>query len=398
MALLETKNYFKTTADFELGMANHQRETDYFMVKDDAKKPDGLVVYVPGFGEDGKGNYAEVFCRKMALNYNLAAITVNYHCRFCRKVKEEYIAYETEDISKIEKLFLRHQQPFQGATVAEGVQALNQYLASSNQTENISATLLPEKNEYQNGGILQALDIINAVEDALKNYPDIPHNNIILVGSSYGGYIANMATKIAPRTFRAVFDNSSWVHPNYTYLVGREINLAEVSVARHSNITTVFYVKSAWTLKTNLPNTFDENRFEIRDFTEKQLSEMLAENLQTFYYFVHAENDYIASTEDKINLVKTMVKKGINVYLAVMGKEDIDGKYVKNAEHSMGLSMLELFARGYTEIKDHKVSKETDFDLGSKITYPVKDYQYVFDYSEFPIKAYTKAYYAEDKS
>ena len=390
MAFLETKNHFKTTADFELGMANHQRETDYFMVKDDAKKPDGLVVYVPGFGEDGKGNYAEVFCRKMALNYNLAAITVNYHCRFCRKVEEEYIAYETEDIFKIEKLFLRHQQPFQGATVAEGVQALNQYLASSNQTESISATLLPEKNEYQNGGILQALDIINAVEDALKNYPDIPHNNIILVGSSYGGYIANMATKIAPRTFRAVFDNSSWVHPNYTYLVGREINSAEVSAARHSNITTVFYVKSAWTLKTNLPNTFDENRFEIRDFTEKQLSEMLAENLQTFYYFVHAENDYIASTEDKINLVKTMVKKGMNVYLAVMGKEDIDGKYVKNAEHSMGLSMLELFARGYTEIKDHKVSKETDFDLASKITYPVKDYQYVFDYSEFPIKAYTE--------
>lgn len=390
MAFLETKNHFKTTADFELGMANHQRETDYFMVKDDAKKPDGLVVYVPGFGEDGKGNYAEVFCRKMALNYNLAAITVNYHCRFCRKVEEEYIAYETEDIFKIEKLFLRHQQPFQGATVAEGVQALNQYLASSNQTESISATLLPEKNEYQNGGILQALDIINAVEDALKNYPDIPHNNIILVGSSYGGYIANMATKIAPRTFRAVFDNSSWVHPNYTYLVGREINSAEVSAVRHSNITTVFYVKSAWTLKTNLPNTFDENRFEIRDFTEKQLSEMLTENLQTFYYFVHAENDYIASTEDKINLVKTMVKKGMNVYLAVMGKEDIDGKYVKNAEHSMGLSMLELFARGYTEIKNHKVSKETDFDLGSKITYPVKDYQYVFDYSEFPIKAYTE--------
>lgn len=59
------------------------------------------------------------------------------------------------------------------------------------------ASLLPGNNEYQNLGILASLDVLNAISDAVDRY-DLDFDNIIITGSSYGGYIANLVTKIAP--------------------------------------------------------------------------------------------------------------------------------------------------------------------------------------------------------
>ncbi len=392
MSLTESEIKYKTTADFELGFANHKRETTYSMVEP-AKKSVGLVVYIPGFGKDLSGNYAEVFCQKIAEKYSLTAISVDYHCKFSRNTDESSIHYEAEDIAQIEKLFLAHKQPFQGSTVAEGVQILNKYLADTNQQAKISATLLPGKNEYQNAGVLQALDIINAVEHVLLNNPNIPAENVILIGSSYGGYIANMATKIAPNTFRAVFDNSSWASPHLTYIVGREVGACELSLKLHSNITTGFYVRSAWVFQKGLTNSFDANRYEIRNFSSGQLEEMFSKGLKTYYYFVHAESDNIASTEQKVNMAKKMTSLGLNVHMEVLGKEDVDGVYVKNINHGMNLSMLTLFDKAYSKLKmieNDKKDTKNDFSLKSKHIYKMDDYQYVFDYKSFPVKAYTE--------
>lgn len=49
---------FATTGDFELGLGHAPRETDYTIYHPD-KAPKGLVVFVPGFGEDA-GGYRQV--------------------------------------------------------------------------------------------------------------------------------------------------------------------------------------------------------------------------------------------------------------------------------------------------------------------------------------------------
>jgi len=383
MSTLE-KVSFPTTPDFELGMEHCSRQTDYLIALPE-KPAKGLVVYIPGFGEDA-GGYREVFCKKVAEKYGLAAMTVDYHCFYSRPQTQDSTVYEAEDVALIEKLFMKHQLPFSGSSVAEGVEALNTYLGKNDLKEEITATLKPGKGEYQNGGVMQALDIINAVGHAVQKYA-ISSENIILIGSSYGGYIANLASKLAPSTFRAVFDNSSWATPHFGYVVGREHGFSEFKKNMHSHIMTKFFLRSAWTLKKGLPNTFDGKRFHIRAFTEQQIALLAQYQPETYYYFIHADKDTVAITEDKINMAKNMINHQFKVHMEVIEKADVDGQYIKTINHGMNLSMLTFFDKAYLHIQDHKTALNNDFTRQSLIAYDSSECCYEFDFSTLPVKA-----------
>ncbi len=376
---------FATTPDFELGFEHCARQTEYRLAMPDGD-PQGLVVYIPGFGEDA-GDYRDVFSQKIAQQHHLAAMTVDYHCFYSRPDDlQQALVFEAEDVALIEKLFISQNLPFEGSSPQEGLQALNRHLVEIDKSAQITATIKPGKEEYQNGGVMQALDIINAVEHALKNNPHIPAENIILVGSSYGGFIANLASKFAPNTFRAVFDNSSWATPHFGYVVGREYGLSEFNHQLHSHISVQCYVRSAWTLKKNLPNTFDGKRFYVRGFTTEQIAELAKYQPQTFYYFIHAENDTVASTESKIQMAREMIQHGMQVQMEVIEAADVDGQYIKTIEHGMDLSMLTFFSKAYQYIAGYQPETVNDFAKQSIIHYPSAECVYEFDFSSFPVK------------
>lgn len=383
----EAWHSFPSTGDFELGLGNITRSTQYFLVKPEREheKLEGLVVYIPGFGSDA-GDYRFHFCRKIAEQYGYAAMTVDYHCLFCRPETPDKVDFEPQDIKEIEKLFLKYDLPFQGKTVQEGLDFLNTYLVEHNLTVQVTATILPEKEEYQSGGMLQALDIINAVEHAIQ-HEAIPSDNIILVGSSFGGYIANLAAKLAPNTFSAVMDNSSWAYPNYAYVVGRECNQHEFSQRWQSNVLTRLFVKTPWTLKKGFPFTFDENRTNIRSFSPEQVAQQGQYSSPTQYIFVHSETDQVAQTGQKIQMAESMIQVGMNVHMEVYGQKDVDGNYVKNLNHGMDLSMLTFFEKALPAITLNDVGKKTDFVRQSQICYDSHQYRYCFDFSSFPVKA-----------
>ena len=387
MLTSQQKVTFATTPDFELGFEHGSRQTDYFISLPENKAQSqlqGLVVYIPGFGDDA-GDYRHVFCKKVAEQFGLAALTVDYHCFYSRPKNPESTVYEPEDIALIEKLFLTFKLPFSGNTVEEGLDFLNAYLVKSKQAAQITATLLPGKNEYQNGGVMQALDIINAVGHALQTQ-NISADNVILVGSSYGGYIANLASKFAPKTFRAVFDNSSWANPHFGYIVGREKGFAEFTSCRHSHIQTYFFLRSAWTLNKGLPNTFDGKRFHVRAFSQAQIAQFALYQPDTYYYFIHAENDEVAITEDKVQMARQMIAHNLPVQMEVIEAADVDGRYIKTIGHGMDLSMLTFFERAYTHIQTHQISLENDFNQQSVVRYDSAECCYQFDFSSLPVK------------
>ena len=376
---------FETTGDFELGMAGFKRKTDYHLYLP-SQAPQGLVIFIPGFGQEA-GDYREIFCQKIAQEFNFATLLVDYHCFFARPSIEQGLSFEKEDIAQIEKLFLVHQQPMQGKTPQEGLGFFNEYLKQKGMTVEVNATLKPLKNEYQNGGVMAALDILNAVDHVLCSNPEIPPDNVILVGASNGGYIANLASKFAPKTFRAVFDNSSWALPNFIYIVGREYGVPEFKEKLYSHVDVRYFTKTAWTLSPNLPNTFDGKRFHIRAFTDPQIEHWAKYNTQTFFYFVHAQEDLIAPTEPKIQMATTMLQQGMNVHMEVMSEGDVDGSYVKNLSHGMNLSMLTMFKKAYHQLGDHRPKQSNDFKENSVVSYPSDNCIYEFDFSTKPISA-----------
>lgn len=366
----EQQVIFDTSSDFEFGL-HGKRQTEYFVFNSTYK--DGLIVYIPGFGED-LGEYSKVFCAKASKKYHMAALTLNYFCIGSRGTTGAGVEVFNSERDKVKSAYLEL-----GGEGEASLEKLSELLVKYDAEIILKGAFIPTKNEYQNFGILAAIDIVNAIKDAIKRF-DLNDENVILVGSSYGSYLANLVTKIYPGLVRAVFDNSSWALPNLKYAVGTELGLPEGIHKAYPGITLHLNVKSPWTLKPGLPNSFNGDRLEIRAFTQNQLSQMLNQGGQdTFYFFYHAEYDDVANTEDKIEMAKNMAELGYrNVVMNVLSESDIDGKFIKTMKHGMGMSMLSFFDVAYDYLLQINPTFNSNKELKQTV-YRLNDTDYFFD-------------------
>ena len=377
---------FKSNNDFELGKSKKKRICQYKIYNKNSNK--GIVVYIPGFGDD-LGNYAEVFCQKTAKKYNFATMCVQYFCMSSRPNVGAEIKFEIAEHLGLKKLISEH-----GGTpcgeINKDLGELNKICKLQNKQVSISASLIPQNGEYQNFGVLPALDILNAIRDAIKQF-SLNVDNIILVGSSYGGYIANLVTKFSPGYIRSVFDNSSWAKPNLNYIVGRELQSAEFNAKLSDNIQLRLCVKSPWTIVTGLPNSFEKSRVHIRSFDHNQLNMMAEQGAKesTYYCFYHSGSDSgIAPAHEKIEMAKNMMELGFNVQMEIVEESDVDGAFIKNLSHGLGMSMIKYFDMCFNYIEEH----QNNFNSKSQniVSYIFEDCIYQFDLRKHPIQATIK--------
>lgn len=362
--------------DFEFN-SNLKREIAYY-IDLPLKKIKGLVVYIAGFGEDA-GEYRKKFSSYIVDKFSMACLTVDYHCFFSRPSNGGKI--------NIEPGVLKLLQTLTGCTNNESIDTILAKVSEMNTGRKepvvIPGLIYPDKNEYQNFGILPALDHIYAINDVLTKYPNIPRK-IYAIGSSYGGYIANLISKFAPCTLNAVFDNSSWAKPNLNYVIGRDKGIAEFMLYHSPQIQISLNVLSPWSQYLFMPNGFDHDRFIVRSFPRQHLKTMKEiGGLKTIYKCIHAENDFIANTGDKNLLVQDMKAEGFNVDFKVYTQKDIDGTYIKNLNHGMGVSMRRFFEICYHEIKkDVKEESHVDYDFKHCFEFICKSQKYIVNYED----------------
>lgn len=323
--------------DAELGLCGERRV--HYRIYGAEQAGAGIVVYIPGFGGD-LGAYTQVFCEKVATQHGMAALCVDYFCMRSRpSVGAEISLLETDRARALTLL---------GLPADTDEAALLQGLARFQPDDplRLRGLLLPPDGAYQNFGVMAALDILNAIEDALRRY-DGNRDNLILVGSSYGGYLAQMVNKLRPGYLRALFDNSSWAEPNLAYVVGQDIGAAEYQLTLSGGVELALCVRSPWRMVAGHPQEFDADAFIIRSFTTSQLDQMAAQGgRETFCLMVHAANDTIAPTEAKLAMARAMLARGFNAELILFDESSIDGVFIRNMEHGMGLSMLQFFEQG----------------------------------------------------
>lgn len=365
---------FETTNDFELDPNGIARESEYKICN--ISTGNGLVVYIPGFGGD-LGGYTDTFCQKISEKYpEYAAASVDYFCMRSRPQVGGEVYFEHEDQIKSNTLNLPQ---------SDILSTIYKRHKMVTKPTFFTAGLNPPNGEYQNFGIMAAIDVINACVHAIHKF-NLDPNNVILVGSSYGGYVANLVTKIAPGFIRAVFDNSSWANVNLNYVVGRELNAAEFTLNFTDNLHLNLFVKSPWTLKSGLSNSFANEKIAIRNFGYSDLMRMIElGGDRTCYLFYHAMNDKVADTNEKMDMARNMIQLGFMVSMEVFEEQDIDGEFIKSLEHGMGLSMLTFFEKGIDFINSvnrsfcHKSNSISIYEYGTK--------QYKFDLTSFPLKA-----------
>ncbi|MGE5380677.1 MAG: DUF2920 family protein [Methylocystaceae bacterium] len=240
-----------------------------------------------------------------------------------------------------------------------------------------------ESEEYNSFGFLPALDHLMVLGRLLKD-EEFNHQRIMVLGTSYGGYIGQLMGKFAPNTFAVIIDNSGFSRTRLGDLLTKELwkygNL--IRLGPNNEVNVFFSHNYPWTIYDETsPYYFSDACRCIRSL----LHEKHRLKSSTRYYVFHSvcDND-IAPIADKDKVVEQL-KRYNSIFYKRVTAEDIDGRLFKNLEHGMDASLKGIFnyvadlerAKGYDfnqeGIDDFKAAHTFCFSCGLK--------DYIFEYN-----------------
>lgn len=164
--------------DVELGIKRSSL-LEFKLSYEDSKEIEAIIFIVPGLGDDADINYREHLAEFVASEFNVAVASVNYHCignrpqtgstffmdEFDRKILSQECQKIgvglTGDMSALENFDKMYQ--FLTNLDSHITQCKQNGSLSYEFIMHLPLTLAPTKNEYQNYGIMQAQDLINAL-------------------------------------------------------------------------------------------------------------------------------------------------------------------------------------------------------------------------------------------
>ncbi|WP_103583341.1 DUF2920 family protein [Campylobacter concisus] len=384
--------------DIELGI-KRSSPLSFYSCYDNVKDAKALLVIIPGLGEDSDLGYRANLIRTMAETYDVACISVDYHCIGNRPQLGAKFGLDDIDreILTRELLSIGINLPIDLKSIDchEKVDLLLKFLSKEITIRkergilpadfrlNASITMVPTKNEYQNFGVMQAMDVLNAVLYTKKyiNNAKFEHLPVIMVGSSHGGYLAHMCAKIAPWLVDAVIDNSSYAIFLWRLIgFGKEINFTNYfcfgTDTLYQNLYIYFFDKTYWTLNEKSPYYFIDAREEIRNILNLDHLNVQSSYKKPIYVSYHCICDKeIAPAKDKIELYEALKKLKFDATLHMVKDEsEVDGKFIKSITHGMGMSYKLLLQKELPSMmekilsqKNKKSSKSIEYKCGDTI-------------------------------
>lgn len=175
---------------------------------------------------------------------------------------------------------------------------------------------------------------------------------VIMIGSSHGGYLAHLAAKFAPWLISGVIDNSSYAKFLWRLIgFGKEIDFTKY----YCFGTAIFFKhihiycsdKTFWTSNSSSNNFFSIPRRMIRYILEPNHIENQANYPKPYYASYHSFYDKeIAPPDEKLELYKYLKQFDFDAELHMIKNPDqIDGKFIKNLDHGMGMSIKTLISK-----------------------------------------------------
>ena len=387
--MIQHKSYeITSTDDIELNI-KRESKLEFKISFDETKEMKALFVYITGIRGADYAGYEEHLAEFVVKEFEVAVLRVDYHCIGFRTQTGATFYMDKRDkelfLRSIEGIisppsFLKDKDILEQEQVLElcaWLDSLVKYLKNQNKIAKkdyllpIFLGLQPTKNEYNNFGIMQALDIINAIYFVRKNSAEFKlakTPKTLLFGTSHGGYLGFLCAKFAPWLIDAVVENSGYVvAPFRFYGLGKDLDYfkdREVEVNWFENIVLCTFTKTHFTANTNSPNFFCKARLDIRNpLNESQLKTQAKHQNKPIFVSYHSVRDELDSAQNKEKFFEILQNSGFDASLRVVKDEsEIDGKFIKNLEHGMGMSMKSLIkkelppllARHFTHEKDEK--------------------------------------------
>ena len=387
--------------DVELGI-KRSSALSFYACYDDVKEAKALLVIIPRLGEDSDSGYRTHLMKTMVESYDVACISVDYHCIGNRPQLGAKFGLDDIDCAILTKelasIGINLPIDLKSIDCHEKVDLLLKFLSQEITLRKesgvlpddfrlkASITMVPTKNEYQNFGVMQALDVLNAVLYTKKyiNSAKFEHLPVIMVGSSHGGYLAHMCAKIAPWLVDAVIDNSSYAIFLWRLIgFGKEIDFTNYfcfgTDTLYQNLYLYFFDKTHWTLNEKSPYYFIDAREEIRNILNLDHLNVQSSYKKPIYVSYHCINDKeTAPAKDKTELYEALKKLKFDATLHMVKDEsEVDGKFIKSLTHGMGMSYKLLLQRELPAVLE-KILSQKSKNSSKSIEYKCGDLIYKF--------------------
>ncbi|ECK8371370.1 DUF2920 family protein [Campylobacter coli] len=387
--------------DVELGIKRTSK-LEYRISYDDEKDLKAIVFVIGGYGANANIYFLDSYRSYIAKNFDVVAVHVFYHC-FCQR-RSDVEKYSTladftkDDLKLIEKVLRKYNIPcdqLANNTVVSHCEYLSEIMTELKMLnrlpydfeERLSATFIPSRGEYQNFGIMAAIDHINALKDLVKRFPKLADLPKIYGGGSYGGYLSLLIAKIAPWYVDGVIDNSGSALPPLNYILGREMEHSYGDYYEdfpHNRI--IFFLKTHWTRKENSPYFFNNENYFIRTLLNKDhLILQSQKNKNIIYVSYHSKEDPLTPANFKQQTMQILKILGYDVSLNLIDENKIDGKFIKNLDHGCGIPDKALF-RKELPLMLEKLQGRKSFMQENSISYPCGNKVFTFKDVENQLK------------
>lgn len=344
----------------------------------------GVVVLIPGFGQDNDAGYLRAFRGWVAERFGLACVSVQYHGCHNRPALGASPEFNQDDATRLVQACADHgiawptppQTPDLNAILAALHQANTQRAAHATARGEAPARLtltcgLMSPDGPVNLGLPQAMDHLTALGDLQKRHA-YDTANVIALGSSHGGYLAQLINRLAPHTLRAVLDNSGYAALPRRYVDSRSAGVGPDYFEDHSGtFRMAYYVTSAWRFSAEAANFYHDDARLLRDLGHGPHLEKCFADVErpAAVRCVHAPADKIAPTAEKAALVEALNKQGIDATLTIAGPGDVDGRYIKSLDHGLGLSLRMFFEREYAALPPIDGARRGDAQRGTRLDF-----------------------------
>jgi hypothetical protein len=381
-------------SDIELGLP--RAPIDYFVTtpQKGVTKKTGLVLFIPGFGMLADSSYVvDKFAPYIADKYNCLVVSVNYFGIHNRPETGAYyrLADDFFDVLKrvynletsitipnipLTQEYLPQLQNFAYGTLTE----LSKVLSVNWIDPQCQVLLRYGKDEYESFGFLPALDYLQVTGEILKTY-QIDTQRMIILGSSYGGYIANLIGKFAPNTFSTIIDNSGFVKANIRHVTSQESLIKTGAYGSFISLNCYVAHDSLWTLiNENSSHYFSDDHRAIRSLFHTSHFQKTT----TQYHIFHSVQDTLTATIAEKDKQVALLKKYAEVFYHRIEPQHIDGKVFKTMGHGMNASLRGLFdiVAKESRRKLFKPEYDNDFTLNKTHCFECVGRSYDFSFKD----------------
>ncbi|EAJ9576147.1 DUF2920 family protein [Campylobacter jejuni] len=386
--------------DVELGIKRTSK-LEYRISYDDEKDLKAIVFIVGGFGANANISFLDFDREYIAKNFDVVVVHVFYHC-FCARqsIDQKYnpkLIPNQDDLERVNGILkninLGHlsvnKDNFEQIIplIEQKVNKMKQAgLVDESQKIELSCDFIPPNGDYQNYGIMAAIDHINALKDLVKRFPKFADLPKIYGGGSYGGYLSLLIAKIAPWYVDGVIDNSGSALPPLIYILGREMEGGCDYVFNDPNTLIECFLKTHWTRKENSPYFFNNENYFIRTLLNKDhLILQSQKNKNIIYVSYHSDKDPLTPANFKQQTMQILKILGYDVSLNLIDENKIDGKFIKNLDHGCGIPDKALF-RKELPLMLEKLQKRKSFMQENSISYPCGNKVFTFKDIENQLK------------